>query len=75
MIANGIKGKIVFVSSVLGFMGLVGYSQYSPMKYAVRGMFKNYRLFRFGRVLAIGITALRNYSSLLLCGNYFITRS
>lgn len=32
-----VRGKIVFVSSVLGFMGMVGYSQYAPMKYAIRG--------------------------------------
>lgn len=34
---HGVHGKIVFVSSVLGFMGMVGYAQYSPMKYAIRG--------------------------------------
>ena len=32
------RGKIVFVSSVLGMMGMVGYAQYSPMKFAIRGM-------------------------------------
>ncbi|SHO76569.1 Similar to S.cerevisiae protein TSC10 (3-ketosphinganine reductase) [Malassezia sympodialis ATCC 42132] len=35
---HGVHGKIVFVSSVLGFMGMVGYAQYSPMKYAIRGL-------------------------------------
>ncbi|UZJ53196.1 hypothetical protein CBS101457_002516 [Exobasidium rhododendri] len=29
--------KIVLVSSTLGLMGLVGYSQYAPMKFALRG--------------------------------------
>ena len=29
--------KIVLVSSTLGLMGLVGYTQYSPMKFAIRG--------------------------------------
>lgn len=32
-----VDGKIVLVSSLLGFMGLIGYSQYAPMKYAIRG--------------------------------------
>lgn len=31
-------GKIVLVSSTLGLMGLVGYAQYSPMKFAIRGL-------------------------------------
>ncbi|PKI82274.1 hypothetical protein MVES1_003280 [Malassezia vespertilionis] len=38
MRAAGRSGKIVFVSSVLGLMGMVGYTQYSPMKYAIRGL-------------------------------------
>ncbi|WFD36393.1 hypothetical protein MCUN1_003272 [Malassezia cuniculi] len=38
MVANNSPGRIVFVSSVLGFMGLIGYSEYSPMKYAIRGL-------------------------------------
>lgn len=32
-----VEGKIVLVSSLLGFMGLVGYAQYAPMKHAIRG--------------------------------------
>lgn len=36
---NKIPGKIVFTGSVLSFMGMVGYSQYSPMKFAIRGKF------------------------------------
>ncbi|PWN48133.1 NAD(P)-binding protein [Violaceomyces palustris] len=44
MARNGIKGgKIVLVSSVLGFMGLVGYSQYTPMKHAIRGLAESLR--------------------------------
>lgn len=40
MARSGVKdGKIVLVSSLLGLMGLVGYSQYAPMKYAIRGTF------------------------------------
>jgi len=38
MAAQKIPGKIVLVSSVLGYFGLVGYSAYSPMKHAVRGL-------------------------------------
>jgi NAD(P)-dependent dehydrogenase (short-subunit alcohol dehydrogenase family) len=37
MVADGTKGKIVFVSSVLGLMSIVGYSSYSPAKHALRG--------------------------------------
>lgn len=33
-----IKGKIVFVSSMLGLLSFVGYSTYSPSKFAVRGL-------------------------------------
>ncbi|EJD42259.1 oxidoreductase [Auricularia subglabra TFB-10046 SS5] len=32
------KGRIVFVSSVVGYMGLVGYSTYAPAKHALRGL-------------------------------------
>lgn len=35
---NQIHGKIIFTGSVLSFMGMFGYSQYSPMKYAIRGL-------------------------------------
>ncbi len=38
---NIVDGKVVLVSSLLGLMGLVGYSQYAPMKYAIRGKFPN----------------------------------
>ena len=31
-------GKIVLVSSTVGLMGLVGYAQYSPTKFAIRGL-------------------------------------
>lgn len=34
---NVVNGKIVLVSSTLGLIGLVGYSQYAPMKHAIRG--------------------------------------
>jgi 3-dehydrosphinganine reductase len=33
------RGKIVFVSSLLGYMGIVGYSSYTPGKHALRGEF------------------------------------
>ncbi|KAN0065912.1 3-dehydrosphinganine reductase [Thecaphora frezii] len=35
--------KIVLVSSTLGFMALVGYSQYTPMKHAIRGLAESLR--------------------------------
>lgn len=38
MQAHQVRGRIVLVSSVVGFMGLVGYAQYAPMKYAIRGL-------------------------------------
>jgi 3-dehydrosphinganine reductase len=31
-------GKIVFVSSTLGYMSIPGYSSYSPAKHALRGL-------------------------------------
>lgn len=33
-----LKGKIVFVSSMLGLLSFVGYATYSPSKFAVRGL-------------------------------------
>jgi 3-dehydrosphinganine reductase len=39
MVREGVKGKIVFVASVLGYFSLVGYSTYSPGKFAVRGAY------------------------------------
>jgi 3-dehydrosphinganine reductase len=39
MVRDRKQGKIVFVSSVLGFMAFVGYSSYAPGKYALRGWF------------------------------------
>ncbi|PWN20921.1 NAD(P)-binding protein [Microstroma glucosiphilum] len=43
MAKAGKKGKIVLVSSTLGLMGLVGYSEYSPMKFAIRGLAETLR--------------------------------
>ncbi len=37
MIRTRTKGKIVFVSSILGYFGMIGYSTYSPGKHAIRG--------------------------------------
>ncbi|KAF8238737.1 NAD(P)-binding protein [Tricholoma matsutake] len=36
-------GKIVFVSSFLGYMSIVGYSSYSPGKHALRGLAETLR--------------------------------
>ncbi|KAH9902466.1 hypothetical protein C8Q73DRAFT_661519 [Cubamyces lactineus] len=38
MVKQGVKGRIVFVSSVLAFFSIVGYSPYSPGKFALRGL-------------------------------------
>ncbi|EGO03057.1 hypothetical protein SERLA73DRAFT_131545 [Serpula lacrymans var. lacrymans S7.3] len=38
MAREGKKGKIIFVSSTLGYMSLVGYTSYSPAKHALRGL-------------------------------------
>ncbi|KAI0327133.1 oxidoreductase [Cubamyces sp. BRFM 1775] len=38
MVKQGVKGKLVFVSSVLGYFSIVGYSTYSPGKFALRGL-------------------------------------
>ena len=37
MVADHTTGKIIFVSSFLGYMSLIGYSSYAPAKHAVRG--------------------------------------
>jgi hypothetical protein len=37
MVRTKTKGKIVFVSSILGYFGMIGYSTYSPGKHAIRG--------------------------------------
>ena len=37
MVRQGIKGKVVFCSSILGYFSMVGYSTYSPGKFALRG--------------------------------------
>ena len=37
MVRTNTKGKIVFVSSILGYFGMIGYSSYSPGKHAMRG--------------------------------------
>lgn len=39
MVQTHSKGKIVFVSSLLGYFGMIGYSTYSPGKHAIRGEF------------------------------------
>ncbi|CAG8500268.1 3141_t:CDS:10 [Acaulospora colombiana] len=38
MAQQGVKGKIVFVSSVAAFVGFLGYSSYSPSKVALRSL-------------------------------------
>ncbi|KAI0343504.1 oxidoreductase [Trametopsis cervina] len=38
MVRDGVQGKIVFVASVLAYFSFVGYSTYSPGKFAIRGL-------------------------------------
>jgi 3-dehydrosphinganine reductase len=38
MVRGNKKGKIVLVSSTLGYMSFIGYSSYSPAKHALRGL-------------------------------------
>jgi 3-dehydrosphinganine reductase len=38
MIKQRRKGRLVFVSSTLGYMSIVGYTSYSPAKHALRGL-------------------------------------
>lgn len=40
MVRDRKQGKIVFVSSTLGFMSILGYSSYAPGKHALRGWFQ-----------------------------------
>jgi 3-dehydrosphinganine reductase len=47
MVADRAPGKIIFVSSVLGYMSLIGYSSYSPAKHALRGESVNPDLLKF----------------------------
>ncbi|PIL28763.1 hypothetical protein GSI_08807 [Ganoderma sinense ZZ0214-1] len=43
MVRQGTKGKIVFVCSVLGLMSFVGYTPYTPGKFAIRGLAEGLR--------------------------------
>jgi 3-dehydrosphinganine reductase len=38
MVSQKVHGKIIFVSSLLGYASFAGYTNYSPGKYALRGM-------------------------------------
>ncbi|CAG8453899.1 8484_t:CDS:10 [Funneliformis caledonium] len=40
---QGIKGKVVLVSSILGLISFIGFSQYSPTKYAIKGLAETLR--------------------------------
>ncbi|KZP32984.1 oxidoreductase [Athelia psychrophila] len=43
MVADRTRGKIIFVSSLLGYMSIVGYSTYAPAKHALRGLAETLR--------------------------------
>jgi hypothetical protein len=38
MIRTESRGKIILVSSILGWMSMIGYTTYSPAKFALRGL-------------------------------------
>ncbi|KAI0712585.1 oxidoreductase [Earliella scabrosa] len=38
MVKQGVKGKVVFCSSVLAYFGMIGYATYCPGKFALRGL-------------------------------------
>lgn len=38
MVSAQKPGRIVFISSTVGLMGMIGYSQYAPTKWALRGL-------------------------------------
>lgn len=43
MEGGGRRGRIVLISSTLGLMGMIGYSQYAPTKFALRGLAESLR--------------------------------
>lgn len=43
MVRDRVHGKIIFVSSLLGYMSIIGYSSYSPAKHALRGLAETLR--------------------------------
>ncbi|TRM67756.1 oxidoreductase [Schizophyllum amplum] len=43
MVQDDVKGKIVLVSSILGYFGMIGYANYSPGKHALRGLAESLR--------------------------------
>ncbi|KAJ7781176.1 oxidoreductase [Mycena metata] len=43
MVRDRCAGKIVFTSSILGYMSFIGYSSYSPGKHALRGLAETLR--------------------------------
>ena len=50
MVREGIKGKVVFCSSILGYFSMVGYSTYSPGKFAIRGGLRPYSAVDIGKI-------------------------
>ncbi|OMJ20186.1 3-ketodihydrosphingosine reductase TSC10 [Smittium culicis] len=43
MIENGIRGNIILVGSTLSMLSFIGFSQYSPTKFAVKGLAESLR--------------------------------
>lgn len=66
MAAANHKGKIVFVSSTVGLMGMVGYASYSPMKFAIRGLAESLR----SEMLLYGISVHCYFPGTILSPGY-----
>lgn len=43
MIESKINGRVVMISSTLGLFGMIGYTQYAPTKFAIRGLAESLR--------------------------------
>ena len=43
MVKTQTQGKLIFVSSILGYMSFAGYSTYTPAKHALRGLSETLR--------------------------------
>ncbi|OMJ20860.1 3-ketodihydrosphingosine reductase [Smittium culicis] len=51
MIENGIRGNIILIGSTLSMLSFIGFSQYSPTKFAIKGLAESLR----SELLAYGI--------------------
>jgi len=66
MVATGVKGKVVMVSSTMGLIGFAGYSSYSPTKFALRGLAESLR----NEFLLYGISTHIYYAGTMFTSGY-----